>query len=83
MRDESVDGILSTVSIYLSLFIYISRLMRDESVDGTLSPVSNKGTSEDETDNTTARRKVKIYFYMQIASERNRSLFGKGAFLPP
>ncbi len=53
--------------------------MRDESVDGTLSPVSNKGTSEDETDNTTARRKVKIYFYMQIASERNRSLFGKGA----
>lgn len=33
------------------------RLMRDESVDGTLSPVSNKGTSEDETDNTTARRK--------------------------
>ena len=36
----------------------IIRLMRDESVDGTLSPVSIKGTSEDETDNTTARRKV-------------------------
>ena len=27
-------------------------------MDGTLSPVSIKGTSEDETDNTTARRKV-------------------------
>ena len=45
----------------LFLFIYVSRLMRDESVDGTLSPVSNKGTSEDETDNATARRKVKKY----------------------